>query len=384
MSPIIAIIVISICFVNHGFAVQAPNVPKLPINGKIITVPTNGSIQAALDSANPNDTIVVPDGTFVLNNSLLVNKSSITLRGGQGAILDATGLENAIVVGVPNFPFEGPTPCPKIAVRNFRIEGFTIRNATVNGILLVGVSGFVISNGNYVNSGQYGIFPYCSQNGLIQFNTASGASESAIIIANDINVTATSNVAMNSTIGIDVENGNKTVILDNIVTDNRVGILVSLLGSSPAINNTDTIVVGNWVFNNNNNNTKPPINITAELPLGSGIAVTGGSNMYIAGNTVTDNDSFGIVVTSTPPELLTPPQYRIPFNVLIEKNTLINNGKNLHVTSLTGPSGGDLVMVSEPPSGTCQRNNTFSSSIFVPIFSNRTISGSSSSFPTCQ
>ena len=47
------------------------------------------SIQAAVDAADPGDTVVVPPGRY--HESVTIAKSGITIRGSRGAVLDAPG-----------------------------------------------------------------------------------------------------------------------------------------------------------------------------------------------------------------------------------------------------------------------------------------------------
>src|SRR5689334_6753632 len=63
----------------------APNVPVRPA---VIVVST--TIQAAVDAANPGDTVRVPPGIY--RENVLVNKNNITIKGQSGAILDGSGL----------------------------------------------------------------------------------------------------------------------------------------------------------------------------------------------------------------------------------------------------------------------------------------------------
>src|SRR5215207_3868125 len=54
----------------------------------IVVVST--TIQAAIDAANPGDTVRVPPGVY--HENVLVAKDNIKIEGSQGAILDGSGL----------------------------------------------------------------------------------------------------------------------------------------------------------------------------------------------------------------------------------------------------------------------------------------------------
>src|SRR2546421_11428070 len=61
----------------------------VPAQAKTIDVMPGQSIQAAIDSASPGDTIVVHPGTY--HENVLVNKNNVTLRG-SGASSEGTVL----------------------------------------------------------------------------------------------------------------------------------------------------------------------------------------------------------------------------------------------------------------------------------------------------
>jgi nitrous oxidase accessory protein NosD len=76
-----------------GFAGVAS--PAAALAGDTIIVTT--TIQAAVDAAQPGDTILVPPGTY--RESVLVNKSHLTITGSPAAVIDAEGFPTGIRVG---------------------------------------------------------------------------------------------------------------------------------------------------------------------------------------------------------------------------------------------------------------------------------------------
>ena len=78
------------------------------------------------DAARPGDTVVVPPGTY--RESVLVDKSSLTLRGSRGAVIDADGFGNGSVgIAVVASPFAGLDP---------RVEPNPDRTRMVGNVLL--------------------------------------------------------------------------------------------------------------------------------------------------------------------------------------------------------------------------------------------------------
>jgi pectin methylesterase-like acyl-CoA thioesterase len=143
---------------------------RLALAGDVIVV--TSTIQAAVDAAQPGDTIVVPPGTY--HESVLVNKNDITITGSRAAVIDAAGFRTGIRVGTRRISRGDPLACPLLTVENFTLDGLTIKNAAFAGIFLIGVDGYRLTGSCYLDNPVYGPFPVCSQNGLIAFNAVEG------------------------------------------------------------------------------------------------------------------------------------------------------------------------------------------------------------------
>lgn len=136
----------------------------------IIYVPDDYStIQAAVDNANDEDTIVVRDGTYIENVD--VNKQLI--------IQSEHGL-TATIVQAANFGdnvFE-------VTLSNVSLIGFTIQGSTsnaYNGIRLINANNCTITH-NYITNNYYGIYLYNSNYNKINNNNISNNNELGLII----------------------------------------------------------------------------------------------------------------------------------------------------------------------------------------------------------
>ena len=135
-----------------------------------------GSIQDAIDAANPGDTIFVPRGTYA--ECPVVAKSGLTIVGSRDAVIDATGCRRGLSVGTGSIttdPGTGLPVCPPTMIDGFTLKGLTIKNADFTGVFLIGVTNFHVTGGRYVANAEYGIFPRCSSHGLIDWNVVDGA-----------------------------------------------------------------------------------------------------------------------------------------------------------------------------------------------------------------
>src|SRR6266498_1755338 len=261
-------------------AMVALPAPALAGGDRVIRVTT--TIQAAVDAAMPGDTVLVPPGTY--RESVLIDKSDLTLRGSRGAEIDAHGFTNGITVGTGE---ETPGPdgfpvCPPLALRNVTVEGLTVRNAEDNGIFMIGVDGFQVRGGRYLDNHEYGVFPRCSTHGAIEGSLAEGANDTGIYVGNDTEVTVTGNRATGNTSGFEVENSSDVVVRGNRSSGNTAGILVFVLPGLPRTATDHVLVEGNVVTRNNRPNPVPP-----DSGEDLGLVPTGSGILDIAGDDVT-------------------------------------------------------------------------------------------------
>ncbi len=331
--------------------------PAPALAREIITV--TGSIQEAINAANPGDIVVVPPGVY--KESVLVDKDDITILGSRAAIIDASGLENGIRVGTGEItidPSTGFPVCPPISVRNFTIDGLTITNAEENGILLVGVDGLRIVGGEYRSNAEYGPFARCSRNGLIDFNHAEGSDDAVIYVGNSDAVTVSNNHAAKSTIGIEIENSTNCIVRDNKTIGNTVGILVVVLPGLPIPLIDAVLIQRNEVIHNNRPNPIPPDSgdEAGLLPTGSGILNVGGDRVIIKDNVVMQNDSLGIGIIENPFAQLDPRIEPFPDNNQARHNTVLQNGKRPDPLRALYP-GADIIFVTSGGTGNCFADN---------------------------
>jgi parallel beta-helix repeat protein len=338
-----------------GFGVVAP--PAGAARGQVIVV--TGSIQAAVDAARPGDTVLVPPGTY--EGGVVLDKSEITIRGSRNAVIDAAGHTSGIRVGTGRISRgpDGQPVCPALSLHGIRIDGLTIRNAEATGVFMIGVDGFQIVHGRYVDNEEYGPFPICSRHGVIEFNDVSGTEDAGIYVGDDVDVTVRHNHVRGCTIGVEIENSVHSVIRSNALTGNTVGVLISLLPGLPMPVNDDTLIARNLISRNTFPNPVPPGSgdEVGLLPTGSGIINIGGDRVATTGNTIIGNDSVGVGIVQSPfgPE---DPRLEVnPDGNTVRANVILHNGQRPDPIRATTP-GADIVY-DGTGTGTCFARNVF-------------------------
>jgi parallel beta-helix repeat protein len=329
------------------------------------TIVVTTTIQAAVDAAQPGDTILVPPGTY--HESVLVTKSHLTIAGSRAAILDAAGFRIGIRVGSGSISRSGPAPaCSPLAVQGFTLRGLTIQHAGFSGVFLIGVDGYHLTGTSYVDNPVYGPFPVCSHNGLIDLNQVVGGDSAAgpsidtgIYVGDDDQVTVRDNSVTNYVIGVVVENTINAIVQDNLLQGNTAGVYAAVLANHPRPFTDQVVIEHNQVVNNNLPNPVPPDSgdEIGGVPTGVGIVNFGADHVVIRDNRVLGNDSLGVIVLQN---FVAGTDARIEPNPdfgQVRGNVILGNGHNPDPVRAITP-GADIVY-DGAGTGNCYADNVF-------------------------
>jgi hypothetical protein len=244
------------------------------------------SIQAAVDAAEPGDTIVVQKGIY--NETVVIDKDGISLRGVK-AVLEP-----------PSEPTEGPCEGAGLCVlgdvdfqtgevseyvEDVSISGFTVRDFSVFGIVGIGARDAKFVKNRSFDNGEYGITTFFSTGTKVISNVVSGAEDAAIYVGDSprANTNIVHNETYDSASGILVRNALQGRIIANNAHDNCVGIVFIADAPGPA---GEFDVNGNKVHDNTG-----ACPATAETPAlsGVGIGMLGARDVEVHGNQILDN-----------------------------------------------------------------------------------------------
>lgn len=294
-----------------------------------ITVSPGQSIQAAVNQAQPGDTIVVQKGTYHEAVAIGAGKDGLTLIGTGVSLLPpanppAPGTNLCADMGdpAPGFCVTGDVsppadqnsqPTVKSTLKNVTIDGFTVSHFDGMGVFGFGTENLTVKNSRLFHDGEYGIFVNTSTGAKIINNFAIDADEAGIYIGDSpnppagitqpANATVQGNRSFDSLFGIFLRDASVGTVSGNNIMGNCIGVLVLADAPGPA---------GNWTITGNHiaTNVKAcPAIADENFPAmsGSGVLLLGAHDNTVSNNEVWYNQpegstavSGGIIVAKDP------------------------------------------------------------------------------------
>lgn len=297
------------------------------------------SIQAAVNAADPGDTIYVKRGEYAEN--VAITKDGITLLSRGAKIVppaspapndcsfgDPAG-DGICAVGALEPQPDGPPtvtdPVSDVTISGFKIEGFS-----GNGILFFGAEDPIVKHNRTTDNHEYGIARFSSSGGKIVGNAASGSEEAGIYVGDspEANVLIAGNRTFdNELFGIFLRDAAHGHVWANSSTGNCVGAIVL---------NTGANVAGDWHFRANkiydNDRFCPGNEEEGTPPLsGTGIAIANAADNVIKGNWIKGNVASGEVPFSGGVAIVNAgiPGANPPSGNLVKKNVVLGNQPDL-------------------------------------------------------
>jgi len=177
---------------------------------KVIRVPQNHpTIQNAINAANDGDIIQVDAGTY--HEHLVVNKALSLIGAGKGvSILDGSNVGTVV----------------QIEADNVTISGFTIQNASTEGIFLNQVINNKVAGNLITSYGLYGVTLEYANNNTIMNNHISNSMWGLGLFSSYNNRIQYNTITTNEESGILLETSNENIFEGNTVSKNAEGITI--------------------------------------------------------------------------------------------------------------------------------------------------------------
>ena len=305
----------------------------------------------ALIAAQPKTVIKLPAGTYDFVGELSVSVDNIVLRG--------TGMdaENGTVL---NFRNQVSGSQGILATgNNFVVEDLAVEDTPGDSIKVEGSNGVTIrrvrvewTNGPDENNGAYGLYPVQTRNVLIEDCEVRGASDAGVYVGQSEVIIVRRNYVYENVAGIEIENSKFADVYDNETTGNTGGILVFDLPGPPVQGGEGTRVFDNLIVDNNEPNFAPEGNIVGTVPTGTGLMIMANDDNEVFGNTITGNQSAGVLVVSyyiVDVGISKPTYDPVPEKIYIHDNEMSNNSYDpqgqaaLIANAVFGGEPGDIV-----------------------------------------
>ncbi len=322
----------------------APTTTEAPLEA--IRVPADyPTIQGAVDAAKQGDLILIAPGVY--HEAVVVETPNLVIRGEDRnkVILDGEfdpAFANGFIV------FEDGVAIENLTTRNFVSNGVFFTGDYASDFILHGYRASFITA---LNNGDYGIYAFNADYGLIDNSYASGSPDSGYYIGQcqPCDAVISNVISENNTLGYSGTNsGGNLYVVNSEWRNNRIGIVPNTLDSEELAPQLGATFAGNWVHDNGNPDT-PLGNKVWDLAYGIGIVVAGGRNDLVTRNLVTDNPNGGIGVSLFADKNFWPAKDNVVSDNVISGSTY------------------DLLLVVKDPdkgaNGNCFEGNTFKTSL---------------------
>ncbi len=272
----------------------------LPEGCDVTVFPVDGddtiSLQTALIEIAENSTLCFAPGTYEVSTELSLAVNGVTLRG--------SGMDHTI------FSFVTQTVGSnglKITSDNVTLEDFqvldtpgdAVRADATDNIIFRRVRVLWPDDGS-VRNGAYGLYPVGCNGVLIEESEVIGARDAGIYVGQSQNILVERSTAWGNVAGIEIENCDNAEVRNNHTYDNTGGILVFNLPGLTRYG-AGANVHDNLVENNNRTNFGVEGTVVAVVPPGTGILVLANDDNEFHNNTVTGNDTVGLLLFTYQP-----------------------------------------------------------------------------------
>ncbi|MCB1166764.1 MAG: right-handed parallel beta-helix repeat-containing protein [Leptospiraceae bacterium] len=303
-------------------------------SGKTRKVPSEyPTIQTAVDASNPGDMVLIAPGVY--KEEVVVTTPSLIIRGED---------RNKVIIDGEHVRGNGITV---VGADGVALENMTARNAVLNGFFWTSVKGYRGSYLTAYNNGDYGVYAFDSQDGVIKHSYASGSPDSSFYIGQCYPCKAIIHdvVAEYSALGYSGTNaGGELYLINSVWKHNIVGLAPNTLDSELLPPQREAHIYGNIVADNNN--IKAPYIGLSWPSFGNGILIAGGLRNDIEKNVIINHPNNGIVMLPN-----------------LQENFWLSHGTIVKENVIRGSGRADIALVGPISMGNCFSGNSYATTI---------------------
>ena len=252
-------------------------------------------LQEKFINAKEGDVIELPEGTFTLNRSLILDGiKNITIRG--------KGMDKTIL------SFKGQKDGAeglRITADGVVMEDFAVLDAKGDCIKVQDATNVTFrrmkvgwTSLHDTKNGSYSTYPVGCSNVLIEECDVFGSSDAGIYVGQSKNIIVRKNNVHDNVAGIEIENSTGADVYDNISTNNTGGVLIFDLPDLQTKNGSRCRVYNNKIVNNNVPNFGVKGTTVGEIPAGTGIIVMATNQCDVFNNEISGHNTVSAAIVS--------------------------------------------------------------------------------------
>jgi parallel beta-helix repeat protein len=252
-------------------------------------------LQEKFINAKEGDIIELPEGTYTLTRSLILDGiKNITIRG-KGK--DKTTLS-----------FKGQKDGAeglRITADGVVMEDFAVLDAKGDCIKVQDATNVTFrrmkvgwTSLHDTKNGSYSTYPVGCTNVLIEECDVFGSSDAGVYVGQSKNIIVRKNNVHDNVAGIEIENCTDADVYDNLSTNNTGGILIFDLPDLQKKNGSRCRVYNNKIINNNVPNFGVKGTTVGEIPAGTGVIVMATNFCDVYNNEISGHNSVSAAIIS--------------------------------------------------------------------------------------
>ncbi len=252
-------------------------------------------LQEKLINAKEGDIIELPEGSFALNRSLILDGvKNVTIRGkGKDKTILSFKDQKDGAEGL------------RITADGIILEDFCVMDAKGDNIKIQDATNVTFRRMKVgwtavhdTKNGAYGTYPVGCTNVLIEECEVFGSADAGIYVGQSKNIIVRKNHVHDNVAGIEIENSTDADVYENLSENNTGGVLIFDLPDLPVKNGSRCRVYNNRIVNNNVPNFGVKGTTVSEIPAGTGVIVMATNQCDIFNNEISGHNSVSASVVS--------------------------------------------------------------------------------------